>query len=279
MKITNNYKLPEPLYRVLSSSYPPKEGRLSVTALTAGPMVYHLKLQHWAELEEDASGRLWALMGQMPHVILEKNTDKNAFAEEKLEMPFNGTVIVGVSDNFKDNIITDWKVTSVWSGIKGCKPEWTAQLNIYAWLWRKHGFSVEALRVYAILRDWQRNRVGDNYPPIPFKEFNVPLWTIERQEAYITERVKLFSEIPPPECTDEEKWKALPVYAVMKKGRKSALRLLDSEEAAKQWIEANGHKDSSAISIQFRPGEAKKCKDYCPVAKFCPYNEYREDNQ
>ena len=55
----------------------------------------------------------------------------------------------------------------------------------------------------------------------------------------------------------------------MKKGRKTALRVLNSQEEAEEWMAANG-----GDHIEVRPGEDKKCKDYCSVCEFCNY--YRE---
>jgi methionine salvage enolase-phosphatase E1 len=53
------------------------------------------------------------------------------------------------------------------------------------------------------------------------------------------------------------------VFAVMKKGRKRALRLLESES------EANALASEESGYIEFRVGESKRCQNYCNVAKFC----------
>ena len=52
-------------------------------------------------------------------------------------------------------------------------------------------------------------------------------------------------------------------------GWKTALRVLDSMEEAEEWKEKNG-----GDSIEIRPGEDKKCIDYCNVCEFCNY--YKE---
>jgi hypothetical protein len=53
----------------------------------------------------------------------------------------------------------------------------------------------------------------------------------------------------------------------MKKGRKTALRVLDSREEAEQWM-----KENKGDYIEVGPGEDKKCQDgYCRVAAFCSY--------
>ena len=58
---------------------------------------------------------------------------------------------------------------------------------------------------------------------------------------------------------------AVTKYA-MKKGRKTAMRVLGSKEDAEQWMATNG-----GDHIDIRKGEDKKCVDYCSVCKFCDY--------
>jgi hypothetical protein len=52
----------------------------------------------------------------------------------------------------------------------------------------------------------------------------------------------------------------------MKKGRKTALRVLETEDEAKQWQEENG-----GDFIEFRKGEDKKCDNYCLCCQKCDY--------
>ena len=70
-----------------------------------------------------------------------------------------------------------------------------------------------------------------------------------------------------PKCTSEERWAKPDTYAVMKKGRKTALRLLPTEEQAKEYI---GDQD---FSVEFRKGVSTRCEGYCEVSQFC--NQYR----
>lgn len=55
----------------------------------------------------------------------------------------------------------------------------------------------------------------------------------------------------------------------MKKGRKTALRVLDTLGGAEAWA---GDKE---CYIEYRPGEDRKCMDYCRVNAFCNY--YRDE--
>jgi len=55
----------------------------------------------------------------------------------------------------------------------------------------------------------------------------------------------------------------------MKKGRKTAVKLFDVEADAEAMLAAL----SKEHYIQPRPGEARKCKDYCVCCDYC--NFYR----
>lgn len=275
MKITNHHNLPDAIVKAIGQSYPPKPNRLSVTRLIDSPYLNHLLVKHWDELEEDVSDRLWALLGKSVHYVLEKGADVNSFAEEKLEIIHNGITIVCVTDNYRDKIVSDYKVTSVWHYVLGDGKDWERQLNCNAWCWRKKGFDVESLKIHAMLRDWQKSKVGNDYPPIPFVTKIIPPWSFEQQTKYIEERINLHIQKNPPPCTAEERWERPTTWAVMKKGRKSALRVLDAFESAWKWCAENGHTRLDElvanISIQERKGECVRCKSYCPVKNVCEY--------
>ena len=55
-------------------------------------------------------------------------------------------------------------------------------------------------------------------------------------------------------------------YAVMRKGRKTALRVLDSQEEAEAYRAEKG-----GDYIEERKGEDKKCIDYCLCCRKCDY--------
>jgi hypothetical protein len=282
MKITNKFGLPKVMFDVLSKVYPQKPNRLSVTRLIDSPYLNNLLTKHWDELEEDVSDKLWALLGKSVHYVLEKGADLNSFAEEKIEIEYNGVTIAGITDNYHEKIISDYKVTSVWHWILGDGKDYENQLNCNAWLWRKKGYEVTGLVVHAILRDWQQSKAGEDYPPIPFATRQIPLWTFEQQTQYIEERIKLHTQPDPPPCTPEERWEKKPTFAVMKKGRKSALRVLDTKEQAEEWMsneEPLQPKGSSNLSIVERKGGCIRCESYCPVRNICPANKEQNNGR
>lgn len=272
MKVTNNHNLPLAIYNACARPYPKKEGRLSVTDLINGALVRELTIKHWDELQEDASNRLWAVMGQIGHTILESNAPSNSFVETKLEIKYGDKwTIVGVTDLYQRGRVDDYKWTSVYSFLYGLKPEWVKQMNVYAWQWREEGLPVNELNIIACLRDWQQSkaRTETDYPQIPFQVVKVPLWDYAEQTRYIFNRVELFNK-PAECCTDEERWKKDDVYAVKKKGNKTARggKLCKGQLEADGFIES--HPDQK-WEIEFREGGYTKCEGYCSVSKFCPY--------
>lgn len=275
--ITNKFNLPAPIYKAVSKTYQPNPDRFSVTDLIGSALIRKLKLEHWQELTEDASERLWALLGQAVDYIISKNAE-GAIVQEKFEIPIGGVVVVGKPDIYYPEMgaIEDWKVTSVWSFILGGKKDWEEQLNCYAWGLRKQGKVVNSLKINAILRDWQKSKMlkDEDYPRIPFISKDIPLWSFEKQDEYVKEQLEYHRTCRDPVCDSEDKWEKPTTYAVMKKGRKSALRVLDSMEKAESWkVDKQGlePKDSDGLSIVERPGECTRCLNYCPVRSVCPY--------
>lgn len=284
MRITNRHNLPEAIVRAVAETRRPVPERFSATHLVGPPLIRQLLIKHWDELEEDASDRLWLLLGKSIHAILDTGAPPDAFAEEKFVLPAPGSqnneVISCVSDIYKNGIIRDYKITSVYAFLLGSKPEWEAQLNIYAWAWRQSNYPVKELWIDALLRDWSKTKsLSENdYPPIPFQSVRITLWSSQHQQDYVEQRLKLH-RAEAVECTPEEKWERPTTYAVMKKGKKRALRVLDSGNAAIDWCRANGHAEAPdigykpGISVVERKGECTRCKLYCPVRSFCPYNK------
>jgi len=269
MRITNHYNLPEAMLNVMGQFRKPQEKRISVTELVGAPLIRHLRMKHWDELEEDASELLWALLGQSVHYALEKGTPLDGLEEERLETQMIGITISGRSDLWHRNIIEDYKVTSVYAFLLGEKPDWERQLNVYAYLWAMNGFDVTGLKIRAILRDWVKSKTfqDEDYPKIPFHTVDIPLWPIEKTASYIQERiVKHLAE--PEECTPEEKWSRPTTYAVIKKGNKRASRVFDVMEEAEAYAK-------EGYEIIERQGMDVRCEQYCQVRAFCPY---RRDN-
>ena len=272
MLITNNHNLPETIINAIGSPRKPVPNRYSVTDICNPPMIRYLKEKFWDELTQDASEMLWMLLGSSVHAILEKGSPKDAFAEEKIEVSYRTSQIVGVTDLWHDSVISDHKITSVWHYLLGTNNTYTTQLNLYRWLYFVGlGIDTKKLKVNLILRDWQQNkaRFDLNYPQIPFIVQNIPI--IDPLPILDDWLSKIDN---PPPCTAEERWERKTTWAVTKQGNKSASRVLPTEEEAVRWAKNNVDLKKTNVNISERKGEAGRCKSYCICSEFCEYNPY-----
>lgn len=274
MKITNKYNLPQSLVNVVSNFHRPTIGRYSASDIKAPPFVRKLKEEHWDELEQDVSDMLWLILGSATHYIIQGGAPPESLAEEKMTTEYAGCTIVCVPDLWEEGVITDWKITSAWSFILGDKPEWEKQLNIYKWMYTRHGFHTDKLQIHAILRDWTKSKAlaNSDYPQIAFQSVDVPVWDDAKTEKMIRDWIAEL-DLPMP-CSDEERWARPTTWAVMENGRKTALRVLNSEDEAWSWLKNYDCKKGKTYNVVERPGEYIRCKSYCNVAPFCSENPY-----
>lgn len=278
MKYTNIYNLPESIFNVLTQgSHRPVPNRYSASDIKDPPWMRMLKERNWDNIEQDISDMMWMLMGLAPHYILQGGAPADALAEEKMTVDLDGFTIVCIPDLWQNKEITDWKITSVYSFLLGDKPEWEKQLNIYKWMYGKHGFETDKLTIHAILRDWQKSKTltNPNYPKIAFHSVDIPVWTDEYTEGVIRDWVAGM-DIPEP-CSDEARWARPTTWAVMEGGRKTALRVMNTEDEAWGWLKNYDCKKGKNYNVVERKGEYIRCKSYCNVAPFCSANPYRED--
>jgi len=288
MQITNNNHLPMPIYRAILNTTYKGQGHASyasVTGLLKGIKQFVLEQRYQEELEEDASDRIWALMGSAIHSVLEKSETDDNLAEIRLQTNIDDKILSGGVDLYENGVIYDFKFTSVWSYLSNARIlDWVRQLNMYAYLYRKAGFEVHTLKIIAIYRDWQKSRYmnlkeNERYPR-QVEEIELPLWDMDETEAYIRERFALIEEamelpddmIAP--CTPDERWEAEPTYAVIKKGGQRASKVCDSLKAAEAYL--NNLKDKDSFIIEHRKGSAKKCLEYCPVASYCHFAQQKQ---
>lgn len=276
MRITNNHGLPDPIIKAVSGRRAPSYGKaISVTRLVDSPLIWWLEVTHWDQIEVDASDMLWALFGQSFHKIMEEHDED--LSETSLSLHMNGWEVRGRLDTFsiEEKTLSDWKVTKAYALVyKSSLPQWEAQLNLYAHMFRHNlGFDIDKIQIYALIRDWDQ-RKSDQSPDYPRSDFvTVPLrlWEAQEAEDFLVSRLTDFEEAfenGPRPCTDAERWAKPGKTAVMKKGRKSALRLFDTTFEAKQYIVDN--KLSSQHYIEDRPGDPYfRCRNYCQVRSVC----------
>jgi hypothetical protein len=281
MIITNKLNLPVAYVNAIQNSRHNADKCLSATTLLKGTKEIILTDRHFDEITVDASENVWTVFGSAVHTVLEHQKD-DAFKEESFEVPVLDYKVTGRVDRYDmaNETIEDWKTASVWKVIFHDFEDWHNQGLIYAWLLRQNGLNVRHIRFIALLKDFsmtEAKRKAD-YPqaPVFVYEYDVNEDELTHIESYIKGKVLEVSqntEKPDDEvevCTPEQRWTTPSKWAVMKEGRKTALKVCESEEEALNFIEEQ-EKDKDKLSVEERKGTDKKCDDYCPCAPFCSY--------
>src|ERR1044072_7811618 len=157
----NEHNLPDSLFRALSfDGYDPgdKHSDISVTSAISPVRIRALKKRHKDKIQEDVINRIWSLFGQSVHSVIQRAEGKQSIAEERLYHNMEGWTISGQIDLYEDGILSDFKVTSVYSFLLGQKDEWVQQTNMGAFLLREIGFDIKGVQIVAILKDWSRRK-------------------------------------------------------------------------------------------------------------------------
>lgn len=274
-------KLPEYIENAVKNDYQPRTDRMSVTRLIGPPLIRTLEIEHWDKIEENAEDKLWALDGiGFDHIM--KKYSRWALTNIKLEVLLKGFTVVAKLDyyNVLTYVLADLKRTSVWSvqdALKNCKHDWIKQVNVYDRLLYHvvPQLPVEKLRIHAFARDWRPiEKLRYNNYPKKVEIIEVPRWSKEEQMDYVDAQLQDHIQNPKRECTDEEKWTKPTTFAVMKVGRKSALKVEDSLPNVHTWCKNKGHiNGEKGISIVERPGSCVRCEGYCACQPFCPYTK------
>jgi len=287
MRITNKLGLPEAFVKMAETDYQYKEKQYSVTSLLRGIRETILLRRYHNNIEQDVSDMIWLLFGTAVHNILEHQEEgKHELKEENLKIKIGDYTLSGRFDlyNAKTKTVTDYKTCSVWKMIFGDFADWRKQLLIYAYMLKKTGFEVDKGEVVAIMKDHSKARAKfeKDYPELPVRriKFRFTEKDFEEIEQWLHERFAEIAEaekLPDDElplCTREERFNDGDKFAVMKKGRKRALRVLDSMKEAEAWKQLNG-----GDFIETRLGENKKCEDYCRVCEFCSFYQQIKGEQ
>lgn len=259
--ITNRHNLPAPLVNAIRNDpYTRGKSDISVTQLIQPPQIRHLTKGR--EIVEDAADCIWRLLGSAVHAILERAYPETAIVEKRIFTEVCGWIVSGQFDVYDTGVLSDYKITSVYS--RDGKIEWERQLNLLAALCRREGMSVTKTEIVAIFRDWRPREamLSEDYPSAQVGVIDVPLWPVDAAEAYLHERVRLHQLETPPPCTDEERWAIPEKWALMQKGRKRAIKLF---EAIPENLTL-----SEGQTWEHRPAKYRRCEDYCHASDVCP---------
>lgn len=266
--VTNVHGLPQSIVAAVTNDPYVGGGDISVTKLIDSPRVRVLTQVNRDRISVDVSERVWALLGQAVHTILERAglREQGMIVEQRLFAEVNGWTLSGQFDvmHLESGKISDYKVTTVWK--KNGSDSWTRQLNVLRWLAHQNGQEINSLEIVAIFRDWRKTEAQRNpeYPQAAIQVIPVPVWDLDEVDTYVRERVMLHqmaSDGAEFDCTDEERWYSGDSFALMKPGAKRALKVKDTPFTAAEVPE--GHE------VVVRKGEYKRCLHYCDVALFC----------
>tara|TARA_R100001126_G_scaffold84330_1_gene52730 strand:+ start:352 stop:1257 length:906 start_codon:yes stop_codon:yes gene_type:complete len=295
MKITNKSNLPKVIERaVINDPYDSSGSNISTTRLIAPPRIRVLEMRNWDLIEDDVSNRIFSLLGQSVHHILERSKLKVDLAERRLfykdDKITNGWTLSGQFDLLsRQGDLTDFKVTSAFAALQALtngKDEWENQLNVLDFLCRKNQktltrykkeVKVKSLNIMAILRDWSKLKVmqSDNYPRKQVVMIPIRRWSEEEQENYVQARIKLHQDAEKsdqlPLCTAKERWRKEDSYALMLDNRKTAKRVLPTREEMDKYMKENKYVEGQGCRVVFRAGEDVRCQHYCSVNQFCSH--------
>jgi hypothetical protein len=244
--------LPRPLLRALSRSYRSADHYgagdvISVTTL--GNPVQQIRLMQRHDVYVEPLRSLWAMHGTLAHAWLEAGLDPdsgNEVAERRLVIDFEGQLVGGTFDLIERDdesapwVGQDYKVLGGYKvakmvnegAVKGAL-EYVMQANVYrymiarpdcreviaerepghATMWRpfEHaGLVVPRWRLVTIARDWTASKYEGTIRPV--EPIEIPLIEPERVEAYMRERIALYTaaemcdDAGLPECSRDETW-------------------------------------------------------------------------
>lgn len=207
----------------------------SVTEIIAPFLQTILLWRYDEQLEVPASRTLWRLIGQVMHSIINKATEDmpKESGDIRLKADFDGYIITGGSDNITrdKDLITDFKLTSVWTYAKQSRvEEYTQQLSCYKLLWKlDKGIEIKRGRIEYLFKDWSPTQAwkDKNYPTRQQIGQDIPLWDDKWTAQWIRDRIQGLANL-----------KDAPLNAIPK--------------CEDTW-------------------GGKRCKHYCDVASFCPY--------
>ena len=277
MVVTNKLNLPQAIVDAVSVERHNQNGSYSATTLLHGACETVLTERYYDKIEVDAADSIWAIFGTAVHSVLEgQNT--NTLKEQFYSVDVLNSKVTGRVDSYDPDTKTihDYKTASVWKVQFEDFEDWRKQGLIYAWLMTKCGLEVKKCEFLAMLKDHSKSKakIDAGYPQLPLYkyEFDVTEENLAEIETFINNRVAELEEVEKladweiKPCSKEERWATEDKFAVMKTGRKTAIKLFDTKEEAEKNLSALG-----GTYIEERKGQDKKCGDYCVCSAFCPY--------
>lgn len=296
MKYTNKNNLPSNIVNACleDDGHELQLGVYHATELLQPVKITILKRRYDAELELDVSDSLNLLFGKAVHTVLEsgnksKFQQAEKFISRDIDIDGEHLKVVGRMDLWQPNhrCIVDWKTATVTKVLKQDYEDYKKQGLIYAWILQGNGITASTLKFEMMLKDWSKAKLrletlrGNPYPAMMFHEWKYTITEKDMEEidTWIHQRLKQILEYEKladdeiPECNEEERWADPTKYAVMRYGRKTAIKLCDSIEEADALIASGG----DDCYLEIRQSVSRRCCDYCIVNKYCKF--YKEENK
>jgi hypothetical protein len=282
-------------------------GDYSATSLIDSPRIVQLKKRYGHLVEVDPERQMASFIGTGVHNYFEDTLRQYAALNKEYELErsvfdkIDDRLVTGRFDILYDHKhIYDIKTAKVWKKIfDPDMVDWHAQQNIYAWLLRRRGLSIESINIVAVYLDWQKNNAlrDSNYPQQRVVQYGLTLWSPERQEEFVRERLSMhknaeeLSDEDLPACSPEERWERFPSglptqYALLKDSQaKRATRVFDTLNELRQFVnDPDPSKKSFAVTdsaiVEIRHAKRTRCLDWCDGAPFCNhYQQYMRDSE
>jgi hypothetical protein len=259
-----------------------------MTQIADAPRYQLLHERHDHEIELDISDQMFMILGSACHSILEAAGEANVITEQRITVPILGKEISMKADRIEpiedtdplEHWLKDYKITRVWAYKYGAKPTQIAQANGY-----RYGYNtimrlnITRLTLEMFLRDWtDTEALHHDYPDAEVMPLDLPVWPMEKIQAYLEERTRIFMDAEHkddnqlPLCSAQERWSKPDTYAYQKKGAKRATRVFKTRAEAQEMLNKKKPADRDKYEVKFRPGENVRCERFCHCKKWC--NQY-----
>ena len=276
MALTNRKGLPQIICdAVANDPYSPGDSDFTISNLLAPAFQQMLRKAYPEARTDDVADRLWAMYGSAIHYIIERAATEEDLIEERFYGIFLGKRVSAQIDHYRDNTITDWKLTGAYKIKKSMEKtdhDWCMQLNVQRLLMTQAGYTVDELYIGALCRDWSayKHRTEEGYPD-QIEYINIPILDDDLVVNWIENRIRAL--LSPEPCSAEERWQDPPKYALMKRGGTRAIKvsnsLLEVEKLCDEKEKAGEQKELYYVEIREAPN--RRCEGYCDVTSVCPY--------
>lgn len=248
---------------------------------------------------DPVDGNFWKLLGNTVHNILEHHSRPNDIVEHRIgiDMPVRiGKRTVTAHVHCKPDILVwqeysggksiyqmhDYKLTSVYAVMRGEKFEHHAQLNVnrYLALRAYPNIEIPVIGNLFLFRDYKPSmyKEGGDYPKSHAVFVEVPIWSDEKVEEYISERATMhfgsesLSDERLPLCSESERWVDPTFYKVFKKdkdGRPQFRSKFRSESMVEvtEWM----NRDENAFERAKDPATKKVIPDKADLSRPIDY--------